>query len=82
MLPEVTSLGRRHLADGSGVDVDGKGTWKDRSSMCSVGASQKKRKAVISKESAETLDFVSCQDMEVDRNKSLEELGVRPKCGG
>ena len=66
MLPEVTSLGRRHLADGSG----------------SVGASQKKRKAVISKESAETLDFVSCQDMEVDRNKSLEELGVRPKCGG
>ena len=36
---------------------------------------------MVRKESAETQDYVSCQDME-DDNKSLGELGFVPKCGG
>ena len=37
-------------------------------------------KAVVRKESAETQDYESCQqiDMEVDENKSLEQLGFVP----
>ena len=31
---------------------------------------------MVRKESAETQDFVSCQDMKVDHNKRLEELGL------
>ena len=35
-------------------------------------------KAVIRKGSAETQDCVSCQDMEADDDRSLEEMGFVP----
>ena len=58
--------------------------WRDQSSIWrSAGCLQKKRK--VRKESAETQDYVSCQqhDMELDNNKSLEEMGfVRSAVSG
>ena len=61
------------------VDVNWKGTREDQNSACSVEDSQKmKERAAMRKESAETQDDVSCQDMEVDENKSLEEMGFVP----
>ena len=59
-------------SDGSGVDVNCKGSLGDQSSVCSVGDSQKKGGVVIRKESAETQEHVSCQDTEVDDDKNLE----------
>ena len=35
----------------------------------------KKRKAVVRKESPETQNYVSCQDVEVDDNRNLEGIG-------
>ena len=82
----MEALGRcqrwRHL-DGS---IWG-GWLVDQSSVSSAGASQKKRKAVLRKESAETQeyesclqtqDYVSCQDMEEDDNKSLQAMDFVP----
>ena len=43
--------------------------------MITAEVPQKKRKAVVRKESAETQDYASCQSMEVDDNNSFEELG-------
>ena len=43
--------------------------------MSSAGCSQKKRKAVVLKGSAETQDFMSWQDMKEDDDKSWEEIG-------
>ena len=37
---------------------------------------------MIRKESVETQDYVSCQGMEVDDDKSLEELGFVPSAVG
>ena len=37
-------------------------------SICSAGGSQKKRKAVVRKETAETQGYVSCKEMEVENN--------------
>ena len=45
--------------------------------MSSAGVSQKKRK-----EFTQTQDNVSCQDMEVDNDKSLEEMGFVPTAVG
>ena len=44
--------------------------------MNSAGGSHKKRQGVVRKESAETLEYESCQhsDVDVDRDESLEEL--------
>ena len=67
------------FSDGSRVDVNCKGTLADQSSVSSAGVSQKKkRKTVVRKESAETQDYVSCQDTEVDDDKSLEDVGFVP----
>ena len=60
------------LSDVSRVDFDCMGTLDDRNFTSSDGSSQKMRKAVIRKESAETQDYVSCQDMEAEDNNSLE----------
>ena len=83
----MTSLGRRHprpkareegsvLLTTPGIDVNCKGSLGNQSSGSSAGASQKKRKAVIRKDSAETQGYVSCQDMEVYDDQSFEELGL------
>ena len=47
--------------------------------MSSVGGSQKKRKAVVRKESSKMQDYVSDQqnDMEVDGDKSLARQEVK-----
>ena len=44
--------------------------------MSSAGGSQKKRRTVVRKESAETQEHESCQknDMEVDKDEGMEEL--------
>ena len=67
------------LSDVSRVDFDCMGTLDDRNFASSAGASQKKRKAVIRKESVETQDYVSCQG---GRQQELEGAWFRPKCGG
>ena len=64
------------------VDVNWKATRKDQSFECSVENSQKKKRGALRKETAETQDCVSCQDMEVDDNKSLEEMGFVPSAAG
>ena len=69
-------------SDGSRVDVNCMGSLRERSSVSSVGASQQKRTAVIRKESAQTQDYVSCHDMEVDDDKSLEDIGFVPSVVG
>ena len=53
------------------MDVNRKGSLGDQDSV----SRKKKRKAVMRKESAETQDYVSCHDMEVDNDKSQEEVG-------
>ena len=89
MLLEMPSLGRRHLDSkvltqgsvvltGQGLTSTGRARWVDQGSMSSAGGSQKKRKAVVRKESAETHDYTSCQDTEVDNDKSLEEMDFLP----
>ena len=60
--------------DGSGVDVNCKCLLKNQCSSSSAEASQKKRKAVTRKEVAKTQDNMSCQDMEADNDKSLEDV--------
>ena len=55
------------------------GTLDDRNFASSAGASQKKRKAVIQKESVETQDHMSCQG---GRQQELGGTWFRPKCGG
>ena len=41
-----------------------------------------KTNVVVRQESAETQDYVSCQDMDVDGDTSLEELGFVPSAVG
>ena len=41
-----------------------------------------KTNVVVRQESAETQDYVSCQDMDVDGGTSLEELGFVPSAVG
>ena len=55
------------------------GSLEDQSSVSSAGASQKQRTTVVRKESVETQEYVSCQDMEVDSDESLGEF-LRMKC--
>ena len=62
--------------------VNCKGTLEDQSFVSGDGASQKKRKAVIRKESSETKDYVSREDMEVESDKSLEVMGNVPSAVG
>ena len=52
--------------------------------MSSAGGLQKKRKAVVRKESADTQQYESCQqnDMEVGRDESLLELSFVPSVVG
>ena len=59
-----------------GVGVNRKGRVERRSSMSSAGGSQKRRKSVVREESADTQEYESCQqsDMEVDRDEGMEEL--------
>ena len=45
----------------AGPGVDWKGSLGDQSSISSVGGSQKKRKAPVRKESAETHEYESCE---------------------
>ena len=81
----VATLGRRHLrpkaprqaSDKSRVDVNRKGSL-GQSSVNSAGASQKKSDAVTRQESSETQKYVRYQDMEIDDDKSLEEIGFVP----
>ena len=58
----------------SAVGVNRQGWLGDQSSVRNAEASQKKRKAVIRKESAERQDYVSCHDMEVDDDESVEDM--------
>ena len=69
------------LSDESRVGVNRKGSSEDQSSMSSSGSPQKKGKAVIWKESAETQGYVSCQDTEVETDKGSEEMGFVPTVG-
>ena len=48
--------------------------------MRSAGGSQKKRKAVVRKESADTGEYESCQwnNMDMDMNENVEELSSFP----
>ena len=67
--------------------VGRKGTWRDQHLWYSVEQQslqfpQKKRKAVVRKESAEAQDYVSCRDVESDGRKSLEELYLIPSAVG
>ena len=64
----------------SGIGVNRKSSLGDHSSMTSAGDLQKKRKAVVQKEFADTQEYESRQqnDVEVDLNKSLEELSFVP----
>ena len=78
---ELTLAGRRHLeemwsAGEPGVDVDRMGSLRDQSAMSIAGDSHKKRKAAVRKESAETQEYKSCQqnDVEVHREQGMEEL--------
>ena len=50
------------------------------SSVSGAGSSQKKRKAVVQKESADTQEYESCQqnDMDVDMDENNEELSFVP----
>ena len=64
------------------VDVNWKGTWENQSSVCSLEDSQKKRRAVMRRESAVPRDHVSGQDICEDDNKSSKELSFVPSAGG
>ena len=66
------------LSDGSRVDVNCQGTLGEQSSLSSAGARKKKGKTEIRKASAETRDHVSCVVLDVDGDKSLEEMGFLP----
>ena len=48
--------------------------------MSSAGGAQKKRKAVVRKESADTGEYESCQlnNMDMDMNENVEELSSFP----
>ena len=46
--------------------------------MSSAGISQKKRKAAVRKESAETQESCQQNDTEVDRDEGMEELSFVP----
>ena len=63
-----------------GVGVDERASFGDQSSMSSTGGWQKKRKAVVRKESAHTQEYESCQqiDMEVDRGEDKEDMSFFP----
>ena len=63
-----------------GDAVERMGSLGDQSSMSSAGCSQKKRKAAVRKESAETQEYESCQQngTEVDRDEGMEELSFVP----
>ena len=81
VLPGVTSCawpeapGRR--SDVSRVDVATvRACWRPK--LCLKRWSRRTRKAVVRKEFAEPEEYMFCQDMEVDDNKSLEELGFGP----
>ena len=50
--------------------------------MSSAGSRRKRGKEVIRKESAETQDYVSCQDVEVDNDKCVEEVSFVPNAVG
>ena len=68
----------------SGVGVNREGWVGDQMSMSSGGGSRKKRKAVVRKGSADTKEYGSCQqnEMEVGGNKSLEvSRAVRDSAG-
>ena len=51
--------------------------------MSSAGGSQKRRKALVQKESADTQEHESCQlnDMEVDSFREQGRVVFHPKCG-
>ena len=63
--------------DVSRVTSTGWARWEGHKFLSSAEIPQKKRTAVIQKEFAETQEYVSYQDTEVDDNKSLEELQVQ-----
>ena len=69
------------LSDVSRVHFDCMARWRTETLRATLEP-RRKRKAVIQKESAETQDYVSCQDMETDDNKSLEQLGFVPSAVG
>ena len=71
----------------SEAGVGWKGTWEDQHLWYSVAqtslSKQKfRRTSVVRKESVETQDFVSCQDVELGVCKSLEELFLIPSAVG
>ena len=63
----------------SGVDVNCDGSFGDQSSVSSTRASQKKKKAVVRKESADTQECESCHQngMEGSRDESMPTAGWR-----
>ena len=64
-----------HLPD-TGAVADQRTALRDHSSVSSAVGSQKKRKAVVRKESADTQEYEPCQqnDMDVDMDENKEEL--------
>ena len=62
------------------VDSDWRATEGDQVSGCSAGGSQKKRKAVLRRESADTQEYESCQrnDVDVDMCENKDELSFIP----
>ena len=63
-----------------GVGVDHRASFADQCSMRGAGGSQKKRKAAVRKDSAETQEYHSCQhnDIEADMDEINEELSFVP----
>ena len=93
MLSRVPSQGRQFLGlEGykaeigpSNVLVVGlnwKGTWEDQGLVQCRRLTEKEKRVVIRKGSAETQDHVTDQDTEVDDNNGLEEIGFVPSAVG
>ena len=84
--PGRRHLGPRALEQGSvpltslGLTSTGRARWGTKVPS-GAGGSQKKKKAVIRKEPAETQEYVSYQDMELGDDKSLEYVGFVPSVG-
>ena len=58
----------------------GRARWRSKAPGAALEVSKWKRKAVVWKESAETQEYESCQqnDLEVDRDEGMEESSLAP----
>ena len=79
--PQKKTKTRRQLSGSVNGNLPGNSFWFFALRLdFLIGASQTKRMTVIRKELAETQEYGTClaKDMEVDSDKSLEEVGFVP----